>query len=157
MAKADPVVVPVENLSKDPYRSLVAYPNPEENPIESRIRQLIDPGISSLELQGALRIGRLSILGKGVVGLVFTGYSGGERVAVKIRRVDSRRKSMGHEAEMMRIANYAGIGPECLGSSQDILKMQFVDGRRLPTWLSSLRQGKEGPCHVHFQNTLPTV
>src|SRR5438046_6895378 len=52
--------------------------------------------------------------------------------------VDSRRKSMGHEAEMMRIACNAGIGPECLGSSQEILKMQFVDGRRLPSWLSSL-------------------
>src|SRR5947199_9610298 len=45
---------------------------------------------------------------------------------------------MGHEAEIMKSANTAGIGPECLGSSQDILKMQFVDGRRLPSWLSSL-------------------
>jgi len=112
MAKADPVIVSVENLSKEPYRSLVAYPDPEDSSIESRIRQLTDLGISSLEFQGALRIGRLSILGKGVVGLVFTGYSGGDRVAVKIRRVDSRRKSMGHEAEMMKIANNAGIGPE---------------------------------------------
>src|SRR5207247_11466426 len=138
MSKTEPHLVPVENPSQYPYRSLVAYPDPEDSSIESRIRQLTDLGISSLEFQGALRIGRLSILGKGVVGLVFTGYSGGDRVAVKIRRVDSRRKSMGHEAEMMRIANNAGIGPECLGSSQDILKMQFVEGRRLPSWLSSL-------------------
>ena len=152
MAKTDPVMVPVENLSKDPYRSLVAYPDPEDSSIESRIRQLTDLGISSLEFQGALRIGRLSILGKGVVGLVFTGYSGGDRVAVKIRRVDSRRKSMGHEAEMMRIANNAGIGPECLGSSQDILKMQFVEGRRLPSWLSSLEgRGKRARVRSTFK------
>jgi putative serine/threonine protein kinase len=86
-----------------------------------------------------LKIGRLSLLGKGVVGLVFTGMAGGDRVAVKIRRVDSRRNSMGHEAEMMKGANAAGIGPECLGSSPDVLKMQFVDGQRLPSWLSSLK------------------
>ena len=138
MAQAEPVIIPVENLSRDPYRSLVAYPDPTDDSVQSRIRQLTDLGITELEFQGTLKIGKLSILGKGVVGLVFTGQSGRDRVAVKIRRVDSRRKSMAHEAEMMKAANDAGIGPRCLGSSQDILKMQFVDGQRLPSWLSSL-------------------
>ncbi len=112
MAKADALIVPVENLFKDPYRSLVAYPDPTDDSVQSRIRQLTDLGITELEFQGALKIGKLSILGKGVVGLVFAGTSGTDRVAVKIRRVDSRRKSMAHEAEMMKAANNAGIGPD---------------------------------------------
>jgi len=44
-----------------------------------------------------------------------------------------------HEAEMMRAANKADIGPECLGSSEDVLVMQFLEGQRLPLWISSLK------------------
>jgi len=58
---------------------------------------------------------------------------------VKIRRTDSRRRSMIHEAAMMRAANEAEIGPECLGSSEDVLEMQFLEGQRLPVWISSLK------------------
>ncbi len=76
MAQAEPVIIPVENLSRDPYRSLVAYPDPTDDSVQSRIRQLTDLGITELEFQGTLKIGKLSILGKGVVGLVFTGQSG---------------------------------------------------------------------------------
>src|SRR5947199_8245452 len=127
MARADPVIVPVENLSKDPYRSLVAYPDPTDDSVESRIRQLTNLGITELEFHGALKMGKLSILGKGVVGLVFTGLSGRDRVAVKIRRVASRRHSMSHEAKMMKDENDQGIGPDCFGSSPGSLKMALLD------------------------------
>src|SRR5438046_9206711 len=114
--------------------------------------QLTDPESLERELQGASKIGKLSILGKGVVRFVFTGLSGRDRVAVKIRRVDSRRNSMAHEAEMMKAANDAGIGPKCLGSSQDILKMQYVYGQRLPSWLSSLEgRGRRARARTTFK------
>jgi putative serine/threonine protein kinase len=141
MAKTNSVIVPVQDLEKDPYRAVVGYPNPDSETVASRIKQLIDLDVTCLEFEGPLKVGRLSILGKGVVGMVFAGISNGERVAVKIRRVDSRRASMSHEAEMLRAANHAGIGPECLGSSRDVLVMRFVEGKRLPEWLLSL-QGK---------------
>ncbi|OLD54870.1 hypothetical protein AUI46_07025 [archaeon 13_1_40CM_2_52_13] len=118
---------------------MLAYPKPSDEPVESRIRQLKSLGIEGLKFEGPLRIGKLSLLGKGVVGLVVAGIADGVRVAVKIRRVDSRRRSMIHEAAMMKAANKAGIGPECLGSSEDVLEMQFLDGQRLPLWLSSLK------------------
>jgi predicted Ser/Thr protein kinase len=139
MAEDGTGLVQIEDLVKKPYRELLAYPNPSDESVESRIRQLKSLGIEGLEFQGPLKIGKLSVLGKGVVGLVFAGNADGGRVAVKIRRVDSRRKSMIHEAEMMRAANKAGIGPECLGSSEDILEMQFLDGQRLPLWISGLK------------------
>jgi putative serine/threonine protein kinase len=139
MAETCPIVVPIESLTQDPYRTLVAYPKPTLDAVELRIGQLNNLGITGLEFRGPLKMGRLSVLGKGVVGLVFSGMADGTRVAVKIRRVDSRRSSMGHEAEMMRTANKAGIGPELLGSSRDILKMQFVNGQTLPPWIMSLK------------------
>jgi predicted Ser/Thr protein kinase len=139
MAKDRSNLIPVEDLAKNPYREILAYPRPSDELVESRIRQLKSLGIEGLEFEGPLKIGKLSILGKGVVGLVVAGIANGGEVAVKIRRVDSRRRSMLHEAEMMRAANRAGIGPECLGSTEDVLEMQFLDGQRLPLWLSSLK------------------
>ena len=139
MAEDSSSLVLIEDLVKKPYREILAYPKPSDESVESRIRQLKSLGIEGLEFEGPLRIGKLSVLGKGVVGLVVGGIADGGRVAVKIRRVDSRRRSMLHEAEMMRAANKAGIGPECLGSSEDVLEMQFLDGQRLPLWLSSLK------------------
>jgi putative serine/threonine protein kinase len=139
MAKVKSVIVPVEDLDKDPYRAVVGYPNPDSETVGSRINQLIDLNVAGLEFDGPLKIGSLSIIGKGVVGMVFKGISNGDRVAVKVRRVDSRRASMSHEAEMLRAANDAGIGPECLGFTKDVLVMRFVDGKRLPEWISSLQ------------------
>src|SRR6266436_1997785 len=139
MAEDGPVLVPLEDLVKKPYRELLAYPNPSEESVESRIRQLKSLGIEGLEFEGQLRMGKLSVLGKGVVGLVFRAIAVNRRVAVKIRRTDSRRRSMIHEAAMMKAANKAGIGPECLGSSEDVLEMQFLEGQRLPLWISSLK------------------
>src|SRR5256712_13093349 len=110
MVEDGSVLVPLEDLVRNPYRGLVAYPKPSDESVESRIRQLKSLGIEGLEFEGPLRMGKLSVLGKGVVGLVVMGITDGGRVAVKIRRTDSRRRSMIHEAAMMRAANKAGIG-----------------------------------------------
>src|SRR5947199_6865670 len=139
MAEDSSSLVLVEDLVKKPYKDLLAYPNPSDESVESRIRQLKSLGIEGLEFEGPLRMGKLSVLGKGVVGLVFRGIADNRRVAVKIRRTDSRRRSMIHEAAMMRAANKAGIGPECIGSSEDVLEMQFLEGQRLPLWISTLK------------------
>ena len=139
MVEDGPALVPLEDLAKKPYRELLAYPKPSDESVESRVRQLKSLGIQGLEFEGPLRMGKLSVLGKGVVGLVFRGIADNRRVAVKIRRTDSRRRTMLHEAAMMRAANKAGIGPECLGFSEDVLEMQFLEGQRLPLWISTLK------------------
>jgi len=139
MAEALTNIVPVESLTKDPYRALVAYPDPAAEEVETRIGQLRDLGITGLDFRGPLKMGKVSLLGKGVVGLVFSGMADANHVAVKIRRVDSRRTSMSHEAEMIRAANNAGIGPKLLGVSRDVLSMEFVEGLTLPRWLSGMK------------------
>ena len=134
-------IVPVEELNQDPYRQLIAYPTPSLDEVKTRISQLNELGITSLDFHGPLRMGKVSVLGKGVVGLVFSGLADGKRVAVKIRRVDARRPSMSHEANMIETANKAIIGPRLLGSSKDVLKMQFIEGQTLPPWIAS-QKGK---------------
>ena len=135
----DPSLAPLPSLSKPPYNGLVAYPSGDPDEVKSRIRQLRQLEITGLDFQGRLKTGRLSVLGKGVVGIVVIGIRGNRRIAVKIRRVDARRPSLIHEAKLLKVANSQSVGPECLGGTVDILAMELVDGLSLPLWLHSLK------------------
>ena len=128
----------LSSLAKSPYNRLVAYPTGDGEEVNSRIRQLEQLEITGLDFQGRLKTDRLSILGKGVVGIVVIGLKNNRRIAVKIRRVDARRPSLIHEAELLRTANSLTVGPECLGGTTDILAMELVEGQPLPEWLESL-------------------
>ena len=56
MAEDGSALVPLEDLAKKPYRELLAYPNPSDEYVESRIRQLKSLGIEGLEFEGPLQI-----------------------------------------------------------------------------------------------------
>ena len=77
MAEDRSVLVPLDDLGKNPYREILAYPKPSDESVDSRIRQLKSLGIEGLEFEGPLRIGKLWVLGKGVVGLVVAGIADG--------------------------------------------------------------------------------
>jgi len=129
----------LSSLAKPPYNRLVAYPSGDQNEVDSRIQQLEQLKITGLDFQGGLKTDRLSILGKGVVGIVVIGLRANRRIAVKIRRVDARRPSLIHEAELLKTANSLMVGPECLGGTTDVLAMELVEGLSLPLWLESLK------------------
>ncbi|TMI44234.1 serine/threonine protein kinase [Candidatus Bathyarchaeota archaeon] len=137
----NPSLAPLSSLANPPYNRLVAYPSGDPDEVEARIRQLHQLEITALDFQGRLKTDRLSVLGKGVVGIVVIGVRGNRRVAVKIRRVDARRASLIHEAEHLKSANSLNVGPEWLGGTADVLAMEFVEGLSLPLWLESL-EGK---------------
>jgi len=132
-------LAPLSSLAKSPYNRLVAYPTGDGEEVNSRIRQLEQLEITGLDFEGRLKTDRLSILGKGVVGIVVIGLKDNRRIAVKIRRVDARRPSLIHEAELLRTANSLTVGPEYLGGTTDILAMELVEGLSLPLWLESLK------------------
>ena len=138
MAQSSSLVL-LSSLSRPPYNRLIAYPNGDSNEVESRIRQLRRLEVTGLDFQGPLKIDRLSVLGKGVVGIVIMGFRGDRRIAAKIRRVDARRASLIHEAEFLKTANSLDVGPKCLGGTADVLAMEFVEGVSLPEWLQSLK------------------
>ncbi len=139
MAEAESSIVSVEKAASKPYSLVLAYPTSDEASVQSRINQLEHLRVSSLVFEGPLKMDGLSLMGKGVAGLVVIGIAEGRRLALKIRRVDSRRKDVLREAKMLQLANEAGIGPRYIASTQDVLAMELVEGQRLPVWLAGLR------------------
>lgn len=139
MAEVGPVVVSVEEAASRPYSLFLAYPQPDENSVQLRTRQLKELGVTHLVFEGHLKMDGVSLLGKGVAGMVAVGIIGGRKVALKIRRLDSRRDSLANEARMLQAANAVGVGPEYLSNTPDVLVMELVEGERLPFWLTGLR------------------
>jgi putative serine/threonine protein kinase len=129
------VVVTIERLIEEPYRSIVCYPMATKTELRKRLAELGKLGIATIEFAGEKHVLNVHVLGKGCVGLVAIAYRDGERVALKIRRTDADRASMRREAEMLQKANVVNVGPRLLGVSKDFLMMQFVEGKLLPKWL----------------------
>ncbi len=138
LAESPELVIGVEDATVEPYATILSYPKADKTALASRIRQLHELGVRELEFVGRLRLGRLSLLGKGVAGMVVIGRNGRERIALKIRRIDSRRDSVRHEASMLKAANSVDVGPAYYGSTSDIISMELVEGESLPEWLGTL-------------------
>ncbi|HEW89855.1 MAG TPA: serine/threonine protein kinase [Candidatus Bathyarchaeota archaeon] len=129
----------LEELRKKPFSLLLAYPRPEADLLEERIRLLSSLGITHVELHGRKELApNLRVLGKGYVGVVLAARTAdGRRVALKVRRTDADRRDLTHEARMLAMANSVGVGPRLLAHHADLLVMEFIDGPHLPDWLSS--------------------
>ena len=136
-----PLIVPVDQLIQEPYASVLCFPNPSEAELESRLHELRNHGITALEFSGTASLFGVAvpILGKGFVGIVVIAHVKGERVAVKIRRVDADRADLLHEACMLSKANSVNVAPRLMTASQNFLLMQLIDGDLLPNWLKTNR------------------
>ena len=132
-------LVGLEEAAAEPYSLALSYPRVTRSSVDSRIVQLRKLGVTRLEFIGPLKIGNVSVLGKGVAGIVILGLAGSRKVALKVRREDSRRENLDHEAVMLQAANDADVGPGYLGNTSDVLAMEFVEGESLPAWLSGLK------------------
>jgi putative serine/threonine protein kinase len=132
-----PIIVLVDQLIEEPYASVLCFPNPTETEVKSRIEELRSHGVSALEFSGSASIFGVAVpvLGKGFVGIVVIAHLNGERVAVKIRRVDADRADLLHEAAMIAKANIVNVAPRLVASSKNFLLMQLIDGDLLPNWL----------------------
>ncbi|MGC8998413.1 MAG: RIO1 family regulatory kinase/ATPase [Candidatus Bathyarchaeia archaeon] len=127
-------------LREESFASILCYPEPSKAEVEKRLKELEKLGVTALEFCGEKQVANLKVLGKGCVGIVVKAFrESGEAVALKIRRVDADRAMMLHEAEMLKVANSVGVGPQFLGVSKNFLVMQFVEGILLPEWLEKCR------------------
>jgi putative serine/threonine protein kinase len=136
-----PLVITLEELSEEPYASVMCYPRPSEAESQKRLKELRKLGVKALEFSGEKQAFNIPVLGKGCVGVVVIAYVDGEKAALKVRRVDADRSRMQREAEMLKKANSAGVGPRFLSVSKNFLLMQSIDGDLLPKWLEK-RKGK---------------
>jgi putative serine/threonine protein kinase len=135
------LTITIENLSEEPYASIICYPKTSKTELKKRLKELQKLGMESLEFSGEKEAFSVPVLGKGCVGIVTIAYRNGEKAALKIRRVDADRSRMQQEAKMLKKANSVHVGPRLLGVSKNFLLMQFIDGDLLPKWMEK-RRGK---------------
>lgn len=137
-----PVIVPVEQLREMPYASVLCYPRPREAELQSRLEELRNHGVTAIEFSGKACVYGVPVpvLGKGFVGIVVIAHLNGQRVALKILRVDADRPDLLHEAQMLSKANSVSVGPKLIGASKNFLLMQLIDGDLLPAWLEKNKE-----------------
>jgi len=136
----EPVTLPLEGLREEPYASILCYPKRDENELKARLTELELLGVAAVEFAGKGGAFNVPVLGKGYVGIVVIAQRYGQRLALKIRRLDSDREDLLHEAKMLAKANSAGVGPTFVDASKNFLLMQLIEGDLLPAWLETHRE-----------------
>ena len=131
-------VVALEDLPGSPAGLLFSFPRYDEGVVDVRLTELRGLGVEAVELGGRHLVGTVPVLGKGHVGVVVVARMGGERVALKVRRLDAGRPSMEGEASYLGVANDAGVGPRLLASSVNFLVMELVEGDYRLDWVAGL-------------------
>jgi putative serine/threonine protein kinase len=134
-----PIIIPIEQLTQEPYASVLCFPNPTEWELQNRVVELREHGVAALEFSGTASLFGVAVpvLGKGFVGIVVIAHVNGKRVAVKIRRTDADRADLLHEAAMLSKANSVEVAPKLITASKNFLLMQLVEGELLPNWLKT--------------------
>jgi len=140
--------IPLEDVIGHDVGRFICWPRYDEDTARRRLGQLKGLGIESIALGGRHRILGYPILGKGHAGVVLKALKGGEEVALKIRRTDSDRESMHREAEMLALANKAGVGPMMHGFSDDSIAMEKIKGHYLGEWMNDFKGDQEELRHV---------
>ena len=130
---------PTSVFLEKPYSGIIAYPNPTKRQITARLAELKKLGISKVSFQGPTKIGNLDVLGKGYVGVVVLAKKNSKTVALKIRRLDSQRENMKNEANLLKLANDAGVGPKLVTVSKNFLVMEYLDGEKIGKWITDLK------------------
>ena len=129
-----------ENFKEEPYASILCYPRVSDAELQNRLGELREHGVIALEFAGKTSAYNVPVLGKGFVGIVVIAHLDGQRVALKIRRVDADRLGLQHEAQMLAKANSVHVGPKLRGVSKNFLLMQLIDGAVLPEWLDANKE-----------------
>lgn len=130
-------MITLEGLEKEPYASIVCYPQTSKTEVKKRIEEMRKLGIKALDFVGEKQIADVHVLGKGCVGIVVLAYGSFGQAALKIRRVDADRSRMQMEAKLLRRANSVGVGPGFLGATRNLILMHFIEGTLLVDWLKT--------------------
>jgi len=123
--------------SIEKLRYIVGYPKPEVVDVDSRFDQLRSLGVEYILSEGGSSIGGVRVLGKGYRSIVILVETGSGLAAAKIRRVDSTREGLIHEARMLKLANTVSVGPRLYGFTDDVILMEYIPGSNILDWISS--------------------
>ncbi len=135
--------VPLGCLEERGYGRIVCYPRVDAEELGRRLSEMRELGVEALSFTGDKRVDNVQVLGKGYVGIVILAKTGSGVAALKVRRTDSGREGMGHEAEVLAKANSVDVSPRLLGCSENLLLMEFIDGLPFPKWIEGLKVTKK--------------
>lgn len=127
-----------KNLAQKPYSDIIGYPQGTVRQTKQRISEMQRLNVDAVSFTGATTIGKLEVLGKGHVGVVVLARMGSKKVALKIRRIDSQRSSMGGEAELLKIVNSVKVGPKFYNASKNCMIMEYVKGQKIGDWVKTV-------------------
>ncbi len=130
-------IIPLKKIPERSAAILFSYPKLDPEEVLKRVEEARELGVEAIELRGRHLIKGLPVLGKGHTGVVLAVKTKNGAAALKIRRVDADRSSFRREAEMLRIANEASVGPRLIGASDNLILMELVEGQYLTEWLSN--------------------
>jgi len=134
-------------ISSPTIAKLISYPKLDQYEYNKRISDLNKIGIKDAILEGPTRLCELNILGKGHSGIVLKVNPHSEKsMALKIRRVDSRRKDSLNEVNNQKLANMAGIGPKIIDNTKDLILMELITGKGISDWL-------DDPSNLNSENS----
>src|SRR5215211_8098504 len=115
---------------------LISYPRLDIYEYNKRMIDLYKIGVKDAILEGPTKIFELNILGKGHSGIVLKVNTCSKKtMALKIRRVDSRRKDSLTEVSNQKFANLEGIGPQIIDHTNDLILMELITGKGIYDWL----------------------
>lgn len=114
---------------------VLAYPSGNPASARRRLVELAQLGVEGLIFEGPVELWGVRVVAKGTTSVVLKGVAGPYTVAIKARRLDSNRPSLLPEAERLRLANEAGVGPRLIAASRNFLLWHFVEGEPLESWV----------------------
>ncbi|MEM1662073.1 MAG: hypothetical protein QXO78_01885 [Desulfurococcaceae archaeon] len=111
----------------DPYvKFILCYPKHDCEEFSSRVKELLDWGISNLVELGKNILG-FRVLGKGYSSIATLAYRGCEKGFLKIRRLDSRRASLEFEGLILDFLDRFNIVPKPMFYSKNFVFMEYLD------------------------------
>ena len=133
----------MDELPLDDLRVLyaISFPRPTTCSFQ-RISELKAMGIESVLNCGRSLLwtpfGELRVLGKGHAGVVILSRNRGKFIAIKARRIDSKRKSLRDEALYQTLAANSGVAPKVVGFSDNFVISEAIIG---PLLLDLVKEG----------------
>jgi putative serine/threonine protein kinase len=115
----------------------MCYPRTNPPEIQKRLEELRQHEVSAIEFTGKTSASNIPVLGKGYVGVVVVAHAKGQRVALKMRRIDADRPDFIHETQMLQKANAIGVGPKFIAASKNFMLSQLIDGDLFEDWLET--------------------
>lgn len=126
-------------IPTDVYPRIVCYPYRGEPSCIYRIESMKEMGIEDIYSFGKVRINGYRIVGKGHAAIiVLARHRVHGAVALKIRRMDSKRASLSDEAKLLEAIH--GCAPRVYLYSDDFIVREYIDGPTIEEFLKVVRR-----------------